>query len=46
VVAQAVAEAFQHNETMWHCAPCNVFWRFKKVCGRCGKPCKAVGVND
>jgi len=46
VVAQAVAEAFQHNETMWHCAPCNVFWRFKKDCGRCGKPCKAVGVND
>jgi len=46
VVAQAVAEAFQHNETMWWCAACRVFWRFKNDCARCGKPCKAVGVDD
>ena len=46
LVAQAVAEAFQHDETMFWCAACRVFWRFKKDCGRCGNPCKAVGIND
>jgi hypothetical protein len=31
---------------MWHCAPCNVVWRWGRNCKRCGRPNTPVTLQD